>query len=493
MEDVQAATDPPQLAVFRLPMSEELPETSVVEEPIDDQPDDVLLRENAKWFCQLRWIVAGILTLVGALALPFGQFQHCGLTITPTWPLVTAAVLALYNLAFLAAASIPADSQSALTPRRQLWLQIIADLLVLTAVVHFLGTLLTPAPFMYLFHIILACIFLSGRDSLLVSLLAIALYLCCETLECLGWLEPTTVLSAATQVIQTHLTPEFVVLRSMSVVAIWSVIWLLTSRLAGMVRHRELELAATNRRLAASTAERAQHMLETTHQLKAPFAAIHANTQLLMGGYCGELPEAARAIVEKIAARSAALSKQIQEMLQLANLRSTGQLPPVATQIDLSALVESTIAHWLPSARQRRISFNSKLSHVTVEGVEDHLRMLLDNLIANAVNYSFDGGQVEVGCEPRGSDAVLLTVRDHGIGISGEKLHRVFDDYYRTEEAVRHNRASTGLGLAIVRHVAREMQIEISLESQPGWGTRFTLVIPRTRHSLPQPLPAKEK
>ena len=73
--------------------------------------------------------------------------------------------------------------------------------------------------------------------------------------------------------------------------------------------------------------ERSRHMLQTTHQLKAPFAAVHANTQLLLGGYCGELPEPSAAIVEKITARCAVLSQQILEMLQFANLRSEAQSP----------------------------------------------------------------------------------------------------------------------------------------------------------------------
>jgi signal transduction histidine kinase len=77
-----------------------------------------------------------------------------------------------------------------------------------------------------------------------------------------------------------------------------------------------------------------------------------------------------------------------------------------------------------------------------------------------------------------------LAVRDHGIGIPSEKLPRIFDDYYRTNEAVQHNRTSTGLGLAIVRHVARSVTtgVEIQVESAPGWGTRVTVTIPILAH-----------
>ena len=98
-------------------------------------------------------------------------------------------------------------------------------------------------------------------------------------------------------------------------------------------------MAAVNRRLVAATEERARHMLHTTHQLKAPFAAIHANTQLLLGGYCGPIPDRAVAVIEQIAARCEMLSRAIKAMLQLANLRSHALNPPPPVPIDLPALI----------------------------------------------------------------------------------------------------------------------------------------------------------
>ena len=103
--------------------------------------------------------------------------------------------------------------------------------------------------------------------------------------------------------------------------------------------------------------------------------------------------------------------------------------------------------------------------------------MLIDNLLSNAIHYSWDGGGVQVTCGKRGG-AVEVTVSDEGIGIPAKKLPRIFDDYYRTDEAARHNKDSTGLGLAIVRHVARTAGIRVQVESRYGRGTRFTLSVP---------------
>jgi signal transduction histidine kinase len=112
--------------------------------------------------------------------------------------------------------------------------------------------------------------------------------------------------------------------------------------------------------------------------------------------------------------------------------------------------------------------------------VEDHLKMLLTNIVSNAVVYSVEGGIVRVRCDATPPEGPVVTVEDEGIGIPQEKLPRIFDEYYRTEEAIRHNKDSTGLGLAIVRHVAVNHAIRVRVESAPGRGTRFTLQFPST-------------
>jgi signal transduction histidine kinase len=480
MADASAATpDSPKPVVFQLPPSDGDAPTAGAVARADSVWEEPLLQQHARWFCQLRWLVVGVLAVLGLAGLFSGPLSAWGVKLSPAWPLVTATVLAAVNGVFWALTACDATHAGALSARRQLWLQIVADLVILTAVIHYLGSLETCAPFMYLFHVILACIFFSPAESLTVSLLAIGLYVGALLLESKGLWPPQTILARPGMQERSLLTRDFLVLHATSVAATWSVIWYLASRLAETVRRHQRELAATNRKLAASSAERAQHMLQTTHQLKAPFAAIHANTQLLLGGYSGTLPPPAWLVVEKISTRCAALSLQIQEMLQLANLRSEGQVEPAREEVDLAALLDASLAHLEPSARQRAIRFQKELVPVTILAVPDHVRMLIDNVLVNAVNYSYQGGEVGVVCRPLGHAAAVVVIRDRGIGIPEAKLPRIFEDYYRTDEAARHNRASTGLGLAIVRHVARQMEVRIEVESAPHWGTRFSLTIPR--------------
>jgi signal transduction histidine kinase len=219
-------------------------------------------------------------------------------------------------------------------------------------------------------------------------------------------------------------------------------------------------------------------MLQTTHQLKAPFAAIHANTQVLLGGFCGKIPDAALEVIGKISERCDMLSRQIKAMLQLANLRSSAQDPPQATAIELHEILRTCLAALEPLAAKRGIAFSEDIAPATIHGVHDHVVMMIDNVLANAVAYSCDGQKVAVSCQARSPGGAIVTVEDSGIGIPTAKLPQIFDDYYRTAEAVKHNKASTGLGLAIVRQVATAGKVGVRVESAPQQGTRFTLDFP---------------
>lgn len=479
-----SAADDVRVAVY------ELPPESLDAQPVpdghgqDNQRNRTLLQQNAIWFCRLRWIVAGVLTAAGLAACHPAWADRFGVLLLPAWLLISAGALGVANIVFVfTLGRWPADSPAGRL-RVHLWCQILVDLIVLTAVVHSLGSYFTYAPVAYLFHIILACIFFPRWESLGVTLVSAALFGTLVVSETAGLLpRPQGLIDLATAVgVPGHAAWMW---QGGSLLGIWAVIWYLASRLAGELRRRERELAAANRRLEASSTERAAHMLQTTHQLKAPFAAIHANTQLLLNGYAGSLSPESRTVIEKISSRACMLSRQIQEMLQLANLRSQAQTKPSLTVFELPGIIQREVERIEPQAALRGIAVENSLEPVRVRGSDDYLVMLIDNLLNNAINYSYDGGRVAVSCGRSDATTACVIIRDHGIGIPADKLPFVFQDYYRTTEATQHNKSSTGLGLAIVRLVAKALNATVRIESAPGWGTRVTLRMPAIADDVP--------
>ena len=411
-------------------------------------------------------------------------FRPVGLRPHLRWPFGASAVLVLANLGFLWHLRLMRRSSGRHSARANLWSQIILDLLVLTAVVHFVGSLETYVAFAYLFHIVLACIFFSRPQSLLVILMASVLYVSCVWVELAG-IVPTAGIYAEPLLREgIEHTPRAAALNVVTVLAIWLVVWYLTSRLSAMVRERDRELAESNRRLEEAQQEKARHMLRMTHELKAPFSAIHVNAQLLLKGHCGVLPDEALDVVLRISKRCRRLSRAIQEMIQLTNLRSISPQSLRWVDLDLAKVLSWCVGQVRQVAEEHTVVIEEDLQPVRVVGVEEHLKMLFANLLANAVFYSHPGGVVHMQCTRGAADNPVVTIQDQGIGIQVDKLPRIFDEYYRTEEAARHNKESTGLGLTIVRHIVETYGIRVWVESAPGVGTKFTLTFPSTERQV---------
>jgi signal transduction histidine kinase len=129
-------------------------------------------------------------------------------------------------------------------------------------------------------------------------------------------------------------------------------------------------------------------------------------------------------------------------------------------------------------AAERDIAVTAdQLDPVTVMGDSTRLRQLFTNLLDNAVTYTCPGGRVTVKLE-RTRDGARVSIGDTGIGIAPDDLTRIFERFYRSSAGREQNAQGTGLGLAISRSVVQAHRGEIAVQSTPGEGTTFTVVLP---------------
>ena len=452
--------------------------------PGEDMLPQGLLTTSLTWFPKLRFLVAALLLTAGIAVIPAGDYLASqGLFVRHHWLLWLAGAIGAANLVFVRHARETAASGVAERVRAALWIQIVFDLLAVTAAVHFLGSLTSFASFTYLFHIVIACILFSRKHSLLVALLVSMLFIGCVAAERLELIPSSCLFAQECVMAGGPHSPLAIAVHVGSAIGVWLTVWYLASRVVLSTRRRDIALAETNRRLVQAGRDRATYMLRTTHEIKAPFAAIHANAQLLQQGHCGELPEAAVNIVDRMEQRCRRLSEEIKQMLQLTNLRSKGQHVPPSAVISLPDCLEQCLLQAGDMATRRGISIERDFHPVSVVAVQDHLHMMFENLISNAIAYSRKDGTVTVSCGPLQGYAAEVSVQDRGIGIPKDKLPRIFEDYYRTQEAVNHNKSSTGLGLAVVRRIAKNHGLRITVETELEQGTTFRIAFPEAARS----------
>ncbi len=255
-----------------------------------------------------------------------------------------------------------------------------------------------------------------------------------------------------------------------------------------VTERKRFDAALLNARAAErANAAKTEFLSRMSHELRTPLNAVLGFSQLLRGDIQQPLQETQRTRVDHIERAGQHLLAMIGDVLDLSRIES-GHLPLALQPLLLRTLIEESFALVAPSARASGVALLSRAGDPPLHALADpmRLRQVLVNLMSNAVKYNHSGGRVTVEVEPRGSDAVRLTVSDTGIGLSAEQQAQLFEPFNRLG-AERSGIEGTGLGLAITRRLVELMSGTITVASAPGRGSSFAVTLPRS-----EPRPAAD-
>ena len=222
-------------------------------------------------------------------------------------------------------------------------------------------------------------------------------------------------------------------------------------------------------------AMRRDFVANVSHEIKTPVGAIMLLVEALQEA--ADDPAATRQFVGRLGTEAARLSRLVQELLDLSRLQAddvTSRSQPVA----VDDVVREAVCTVRNLADERRITVVQGVrTKQLVRGDRSQLVTALRNLLDNAISYSPEGTRVTVS--ERLTDAVVeIAVTDQGVGIPAEDLERIFERFYRVDPARSRATGGTGLGLAIVKHIAANHHGEVTVWSEPGTGSTFTLRLP---------------
>lgn len=245
---------------------------------------------------------------------------------------------------------------------------------------------------------------------------------------------------------------------------------------AGELAAANEQLAEMNQKLKELDDARMQFTLLVTHELRAPVAAIHSYIKLILDGYVPE--ERQREILERSEQRAREQLDLIADLLELGKIQQRarmGQSKPVQIEETLKTVYE-TVDSW---ANERKITLKAEIAPdlPPVMAAPNHIKQLWMNLVSNGIKYTQPGGQVTASVRQEG-DWIVGAVQDTGIGIAPQDQARIFEDFFRTDEAKAMERQGTGLGLSIVKRIVEIYGGEIGLYSEVGVGTTFTFKLP---------------
>ncbi|MDQ2626220.1 MAG: ATP-binding protein [Actinomycetota bacterium] len=232
---------------------------------------------------------------------------------------------------------------------------------------------------------------------------------------------------------------------------------------------------------ARMEASRRDFVANVSHELKTPVGAMGLLAEALLAS--ADDPEAVRPFAEKVLLEANRLANMIGELIELSRLQGADPLPDLGA-VDVDSVVNEAISRHKVAADNAEITITTDApSGFRVLGDEPLLVTALANLVSNAIAYSPHGAPVSISRRSR-DGFVEVAVTDRGIGIARKDQHRVFERFFRGDKARSRATGGSGLGLAIVKHVAANHNGTISLWSQPGTGSTFTLAIPAYQGSV---------
>jgi signal transduction histidine kinase len=214
-----------------------------------------------------------------------------------------------------------------------------------------------------------------------------------------------------------------------------------------------------------------------SHQLRTPASGVKQYIGILTSGIMGDLTPAQQQIAEKAYTVNERQIEIINQLLYVSKIEA-GKVTIRPQKSDLTAVVRRIIDQLSPNAERKniKVSFRTR-REVMIYGDDQYYPMIIDNLISNAIKYSFPNTTVTVRLTANDSQ-VILNVIDQGVGIAEEDKAELFKKFNRIENPLSRSEGGSGLGLFLAYQLARAHGGEIDVASKPGKGSTFVLTLP---------------
>lgn len=258
-----------------------------------------------------------------------------------------------------------------------------------------------------------------------------------------------------------------------------------------LVEVRAAELMRARDELEKLDRVKSQLMLKVAHELRAPVAAVQSYINLMIAGYVAE-DEVAETL-GRVQLRLQEMLDLIADLLELASLKQSAAGPTTELRPQpLDSVLEEVYEVLRPQTQERGQAFDLEIrQRPTVMAERGHLRQLWMNLLSNAIKYTPEGGRIRATLDQDAARAIG-SVEDTGMGISGDEIPALFQEFYRSDRAKASGEIGTGLGLSIVREIVDHYGGEIDVDSTPEEGSRFTFTLPAEPAAARPGLPPAE-
>jgi signal transduction histidine kinase len=443
-------------------------------------------------YINLRWLVIPaivIATLVASLVF------HITFPTLPVY--IICAIIALYNfLLFLWTRDLQKQDPALVVGRVEAYsyIQVILDLITLTALLHYTGGIENPFIFLYIIHTNAAAIFLPKRRAYELTTLAMLMVTLLVFLEYFGIIQHINLSGFVIATRYMDLSRVLAVLAALAVLA-YGTVYVATA-IVGELRRRQREVVVLKDRLLEQRAkeleqisaevvklvEERRHFVRflsvVAHDLQSPLVATQSLLSYILDGYTGEITEGQKDLMQRGIRRIDDLLTLITDLLDIPRIEA-GEIKREMREISLNDVVKKATDGLDNLASQKGITLNVELPELSPKIVASsrRLQQVITNLVSNAINYTRDGSVLVKITEDDG--AARFEVIDTGVGILPNELPKLFEDFFRGSNV---GAKGTGLGLSISKRIIEAHGGKIWVESpvpETGKGSKFVFMLPK--------------
>jgi signal transduction histidine kinase len=240
-----------------------------------------------------------------------------------------------------------------------------------------------------------------------------------------------------------------------------------------------LDRVSLTGRIAALEKAKTEFLSIASHELRGPMTVIKGYLTLLAAGSLGDISPKAMSVMPLLIAKSDEVNSLLEQMVEASRLED-GRLALKKERSDIVELTDAAIETLKPLLTDHEFKFEKPGQPVWANVDPDRFQIVVRNLVTNAIKYSHAGTAVTVRITANDSSAELDVI-DEGIGVAAADQPRLFTRFGRIENAATMHTSGTGLGLWLSREIARMHDGDLTLDSEPGRGSTFTLEIPLDR------------
>jgi len=245
------------------------------------------------------------------------------------------------------------------------------------------------------------------------------------------------------------------------------------------VAERTQELEKLNEELKTLNKMKSDFISAVSHELRTPLTSIKGYASILIAGKLGDVLPAQRERLEKIDKHSNSLVHLINNLLDIARIES-GNVQMEMRNASIKEIIDSIVDTVMPQVKEKNISLkiNSDIKFDKIKADPGQIERVFLNLLSNAVKFTPEKGKVTIEVKEK-DDNVQFSIEDTGIGIPPQDIPKVFQEFFRADNALDQKIKGSGLGLSLVKKIVEAHKGKIWFDSVLGKGTRFTFTIPK--------------